>query len=106
MKLAYCRFVTPVLSHGRFQIEAVGEPVSMSGQVSERVRVGPGDFVLGDDDGVVIVPEPLLEEVLICALAAEKAEGQIRAALEAGQDREEVDARIDRWAVLEARRSR
>jgi len=100
----YCRFVTPVLSHGRFSIEAVGEPISMTGQVAERVRVAAGDFVLGDDDGVVIVPGPLLEEVLVCAEAAEKAEGQIRAALEAGEDRESVDARIDRWAVLKQRK--
>lgn len=100
----YCRFVTPVLSHGRFSIEAVGEPISMTGQVAERVRVGNGDFVLGDDDGVVIVPGPLVEEVLVCAEAAEKAEGQIRAALETGEDRESIDARIDRWAALKQRR--
>jgi 4-hydroxy-4-methyl-2-oxoglutarate aldolase len=80
----YCRFVTPVLSHGRFQIEAVNQPISITGQVNERVQVNPGDFVLGDDDGVVIIPGPLIEEVLLCAEEAEKAEGQIREALLAG----------------------
>lgn len=100
----YCRFVTPVLSHGRFQIESVGQPISMSGQVGERVRVNAGDFVLGDDDGVVIVPAPILEQVLTFAEAAEKAEGEIRAALERGEDREAVDGRIDRWALVRASR--
>ena len=99
----YCRFVTPVLSHGRFEIEAHNVPISVSGQVEERVRVEPGDFVLGDDDGVVFIPRPLLEEVLSYSEAAEKAEGQIRAALEAGEDREDVDRRIDRWAALRER---
>jgi regulator of RNase E activity RraA len=100
----WCRFVTPVLSHGRFQVEAYNEPVSVGGQVAERVQVRPGDFVLGDGDGVVIVPGAILEDVLAYAEAAEKGEGEIRKALEAGDDREAVDARIDRWAVLKARR--
>jgi regulator of RNase E activity RraA len=100
----FCRFVTPVLSHGRFQIESVGSAISMSGQVAERVQVNPGDFVVTDDDGVVIVPKPLLGEVLELTEAAEKAEAQIREALLAGEDRESVDGRIDRWALLKARR--
>lgn len=100
----YCRFVTPVLSHGRFQVEAFHVPVSVSGQVAERVQVVPGDFVLGDDDGVVVVPGPILEEVLEFAEAAEEGEGRIREALEAGEDRESVDRRIDRWGLLKAKR--
>jgi len=100
----WTRFVTPVLSHGRFQVEDFRGPVSVSGQVQERVQVQPGDFVLGDDDGVVIVPRPILEEVLEYAEAAEKDEGEIREALEAGEDRESVDRRIDRWALLKSRR--
>ena len=101
----YCRFLTPVLAHGRFQVEGFNVPISVSGQVQERVRVNPGDFVLGDDDGVVIIPQPLLEEVLKYSEAATVAEVQIREALEAGEDREEVDRRIDRWALLKGRRS-
>jgi regulator of RNase E activity RraA len=102
----YCRFVTPVLSHGRFQIEAVNEPISLSAQVHERVQVRPGDFVLGDDDGIVIVPRDVLEDVLVCTEEAEKGEARIREALLKGEDRESVDARIDRWAALKARNAR
>jgi 4-hydroxy-4-methyl-2-oxoglutarate aldolase len=100
----YCRFTTPVLAHGRFQVEGFNVPISLSGQVQERVQVNPGDFVLGDDDGVVIIPQPLLEEVLEYSEAATEAEAQIRQALEAGEDRENVDRRIDRWALLKGRR--
>jgi len=102
---AYCRFVTPVLAHGRFQIEGFNVPISISGQVQERVQVNPGDFVLGDDDGVVIIPHPLLEEVLMYSEAATLAEAQIREALQAGEDRESVDRRIDRWALVKRRQS-
>jgi regulator of RNase E activity RraA len=101
---AYCRFTTPVLAHGRFQVEGFNVPISVSGQVQERVRVNPEDFVLGDDDGVVVVPQPLLEEVLQYSEAATLAETEIRNALEAGEDREDVDRRIDRWALLKKRR--
>jgi len=100
----YCRFVTPVLAHGRFQIQSYNEPITMSGQVDSRLPVKPGDFAVGDDDGVVIVPKALLEEVLEFAEAAERAEGETRKAIEAGEDRESIDKRIDRWALLKAKR--
>lgn len=100
----YCRFVTPVLAHGRFQVMDFNEPITMSGQVESRVPVNSGDFVVADDDGVVIVPQALLEEVFEYAEAAEKAEGETRKAIEAGEDRESIDKRIDRWALLKSRR--
>ncbi|OLD62673.1 MAG: hypothetical protein AUI53_01165 [Acidobacteria bacterium 13_1_40CM_2_60_7] len=98
----YCRFVTPVLAHGRFQIRGFNEPITVSGQVEARVPVNPGDFIVADDDGVVIVPKALLEEVLEYAEAAQKAEEEIRKSIEAGEDRETIDKRIDRWALLKA----
>ena len=98
----YCRFVTPVLAHGRFQIRGFNESITVSGQVEARVPVNPGDFIVADDDGVVIVPKALLEEVLEYAEAAQKAEEEIRKSIEAGEDRETIDKRIDRWALLKA----
>jgi regulator of RNase E activity RraA len=93
----FCRFVTPVLSHGRFQIESFNEPISMTGQVSERVQVLRGDFVLADDDGVIIIPNALLGEVLGHSEIANQAEKDMRAAIETGEDRESVNGRINRW---------
>jgi 4-hydroxy-4-methyl-2-oxoglutarate aldolase len=101
----WCRFVTPVLAHGRFQIRGFNVPITMAGQVDARVTVAPGDFVVADDDGVVIVPEALLTEVIEFAEAAEQAEAAIRQAIEAGEDRESIDQRIDRWALLKGRRA-
>jgi regulator of RNase E activity RraA len=77
----------------------------MAGQVDARVDIAPGDFVVADDDGVVIVPERLLAEVIEYAEAAEQAEGAIREAIESGEDRESIDRRLDRWALLKARRA-
>ena len=100
----FCRAVTPVLAHGRFQIEAFNEPITVSGQVEARVPVNPGDYIVADDDGIVVVPQPQLAEVLEFAEFAEKAESETRRAIEAGEDREAIDRRIDRWALLKSRR--
>lgn len=99
----YCRFCTPVLSHGRFQIEAIKDRITMSGQVEERVEVLPDDLVLADDDGVIIVPSPIAEEVLLHSETADRAEQAMREAIEAGEDREAVNARIDRWPNISRR---
>lgn len=93
----FCRFVTPVLSHGRFSIESFNERISMSGQVEERVAVVPGDIVLADDDGVIIIPQPIADEVLAHSELADRAERAMREAIDQGEDRESVNKRIDRW---------
>jgi regulator of RNase E activity RraA len=102
----FCRFVTPVLAHGRFQVHGFNEPITMSGQVENRVPVQPGDFIVADDDGVVVVPQATLLEVLEYAEAGERAEREIRQAIDAGEDRESIDRRIDRWALLKQKRAR
>ena len=96
----FCRFVTPVLAHGRFQITAMNEPAQLTAQIDSKVVVHPGDFVLADDDGIVVIPQQNLDQVLEFAEYAENAEHEIRAAIESGEDRESIDQRIDRWALL------
>jgi regulator of RNase E activity RraA len=99
----FCRFVTPVLAHGRFQITGINESIQLTAQIKGRVTVNPGDFVLADDDGIVVIPAEHLQQVLEFAEYAERAEKEIRAAIESGEDREAIDNRIDRWALLKER---
>jgi 4-hydroxy-4-methyl-2-oxoglutarate aldolase len=47
--------------------------------------VNPGDAVLADDDGVVVVPRARLAEVLGAARAREEKEAKMRARLAAGE---------------------
>lgn len=98
----YCREVTPVLAHGRFQIKTINAPITLSGQTGTRVTVNPGDFIIADADGIVVVPRELLGDVLEFAEYAERAEGDIRSAIESGEDRESIDRRIDRWALFKS----
>jgi 4-hydroxy-4-methyl-2-oxoglutarate aldolase len=66
-------------SLGRIDVDEVGVPVTCGG-----VTVTPGDLVLGDHDGVVVVPATMAEEVV--ALAEEKVGGEnlVRAKLAEG----------------------
>ena len=86
----FCRYVTPVFGRNRYQLVAYQQPIQMMGQVEETVLVTPGDFVIADRDGVVIVPQALIEEVLMAAERLEEIEEELRAGLIAGEDREEV----------------
>jgi regulator of RNase E activity RraA len=56
-------------SLGRIDVDAVGVPISCGG-----VEIAPGDFVLGDYDGVVVIPSARGEEVI--RLAEEKVAGE------------------------------
>jgi 4-hydroxy-4-methyl-2-oxoglutarate aldolase len=61
--------ISPLDSLGRIDVDAIGVPVECGG-----VTVNPGDLVLGDRDGVVVVPASVAEEVL--TLAEEKVAGE------------------------------
>jgi regulator of RNase E activity RraA len=54
-------------------------PVSLGG-----VAVLPGDIVIGDDDGVAIVPSQALEEVIVAGKEKEEMETFVRKMLEEG----------------------
>jgi regulator of RNase E activity RraA len=66
-------------SLGRIDVDAVGIPISCGG-----VEVCQEDLVLGDNDGVVIIPASLGAEVI--GLAEEKVSGEslVRAKLAEG----------------------
>ncbi|MBV8868296.1 MAG: 4-carboxy-4-hydroxy-2-oxoadipate aldolase/oxaloacetate decarboxylase [Acetobacteraceae bacterium] len=59
---------------------SVNVPVVCAGQI-----VRPGDLVVADDDGVVIVPRPAAEDVLHKSEARERKEAGTRARLRAGE---------------------
>ncbi|MGZ8612316.1 MAG: RraA family protein [Actinomycetota bacterium] len=75
----FSRFVTPEDSTWRWELEATQVPVTIG-----RVRVEPGDWIVGDDDGVVAVPHAIAESVLAEAEAKAATESEIRAAVRDG----------------------
>jgi 4-hydroxy-4-methyl-2-oxoglutarate aldolase len=72
VEMRYPTFVRGSLAYdslGRIDVDGVGVPIECAG-----VTVYPGDLVIGDDDGVAIVPRGVAEEVI--RLAEEKVGGE------------------------------
>lgn len=94
----FTRFLTPVFGEGRYRMEALQVPVNMPGHLTETVIVRPGDIVVADRDGIVVVPKDLAEEVLIAGEKLEEIEIDIRNGLLAGEDREVVYKKYPKFA--------
>ncbi|UQN08962.1 RraA family protein [Deinococcus sp. QL22] len=89
----FARYRTPVQSIGRWQVNAWQIPVYLPGATSERVIVRPGDFILADFDGAMVVPAELVLEVLEQAEALTAQEQRIREDLDQGATLPEVLAK-------------
>jgi regulator of RNase E activity RraA len=77
----FARFFTPSDIVARWMPTAFGEPI-----VIGDVTIESGDYVLGDRDGVVIVPRPMAEEAVTRAEAVARTESEMRKAILAGMD--------------------
>ena len=80
----YARYRTPVQSIGRWKVTDWQVPVDMPGATRKRVKVRPGDFVLADIDGVIVIPERVAATVLAEAERLTKKEIRIRRELDRG----------------------
>lgn len=94
---AFGRGLTPQSNKGRWRVVDFGKPIVMPGQTAERVAIRPGDWILGDKDGVVVVPREHVAEVADAARTLERVEDRIKQDLERGDDRQAVYARHDRF---------
>jgi 4-hydroxy-4-methyl-2-oxoglutarate aldolase len=90
----YARYRTPVQAIGRWRVTGSGEPVPMPGATKDGVMVASGDFVLGDDDGVIVIPAAVAERVLERAEGLGAREVEIRSELARGLSLSEALARF------------
>lgn len=86
----FATYRSSVQSIGRWKVLAYQQPISMPGATSASVQVKPGDFILGDDDGAIVIPNHLIREVLPKAEAMTETEGAIRKALSSGMSLSEA----------------
>lgn len=75
----------PADSKGRIDVVEIGKPVTIDG-----VSTKNGDYVIGDEDGVAIIPEEIAEETLRLAMAKVTGENVVREELAAGTPVSEV----------------
>lgn len=71
----FCSHTMPICAEGHWQMTDGDVPVWLHGQLGE-VLVQPGDFIFGDADGVLVIPNDYVDRVLNNAI--ERAENEIR----------------------------
>jgi len=83
----WSRGQTPIT--GKYRVEAIeiNGPVAIAG-----VRVNPGDLIIADDSGVVVVPSNRISEVLDKTLAAASKEDEVVRLIEKGASVKDLSA--------------
>ena len=77
----FCAFLTPADIVERWIPDRYGEPITIGS-----VTIATGDYLLGDRDGVVIVPRAIAEEAVAKTEEVVATESDMRRALTGGMD--------------------
>ena len=83
----WCRYASPINAHRKWKYTAMDTPVTLPG-IWGSVKIRSGDFILGDADGVVVLPQEYARQIINDAEIHMRAEADIKTAIEAGESRE------------------
>jgi regulator of RNase E activity RraA len=83
-------FGTAPNAFGGWVVTDVNVPIMLPGHLSHYVRVFPGDFIFGDNDGVQLIPAEVVDEVLLRVEATFEIENKERELLASGLPIDEV----------------
>jgi len=86
----FCTHVTPTAGEAKGFGE-IGVPIKIAG-----VRVSPGDWIIGDDDGVCVIPREKAVEYTNRAMDVLERENRLRAEIQAGSTLSQVGYLL-RW---------
>jgi 4-hydroxy-4-methyl-2-oxoglutarate aldolase len=81
---ACAKGTSPIESSNRWRITALNVKIGMPGTLTTRVRVDPGDWVIAEADGVMVVPQAIAMEALLKAEQLEIEEQGMREDVAAG----------------------
>ena len=81
----YFRYYTPRDVVGIWGVESTGKPITIG-----EVQISTGDWILADIDGVVVIPESLIEEVLDRTEEIMSTENELRTMILDGMDPQEA----------------
>jgi regulator of RNase E activity RraA len=83
-------FGTTPNAFGGWEIVEVDLPVHLPGHLTHYVEVRPGDFVFADRDGAQLIPEPVVDEVLLRVEDIYEEENEERRLIAEGMSIDEV----------------
>ncbi len=75
---------TPAQGVGRWRVSASQVTVKVRGALTPWISVNPGDVIVGDADGVIVVPQGLLDEIVAKVAAWSSTETVARDAIAKG----------------------
>lgn len=87
---------TPVNCRGLWRFVSTDAPIILPGQIAP-IRIKPGDWLHSDRDGTVVLPAAKLISLIEDAEQVGRIERNMRALIEAGEDRQNVYERHDRF---------
>lgn len=82
---------------GGWVITQVDKPIHLEGHLTHYVEVYPGDFLFADNDGAQVIPEPVVDEVLLRVEEIYETENEERERIAEGLTIDEV---YDEYGVL------
>jgi regulator of RNase E activity RraA len=88
----FARGTSPLDTRGRAEVREFGVELVVGG-----VRVRPGDYVVGDEDGIVVLPHEVAGEVIAAIAARRRDEHGAKSDLLAGASVQDV---WDKWRVF------
>lgn len=77
----FCKFTTPIDIVGTWRLEATQIPIQIGG-----ITVTPGDYILGDRDGTLLLPQDIAEFVIAKTVEMMSTDSNMRTAIRAGRD--------------------
>lgn len=81
----FCRYTTPSDIAGRWVMDNLGRPIRIGA-----LTIHAGDYVMADRDGVVIIPQAIVEEVVQASEDVMRRENLVRKAILEGVDPREA----------------
>ncbi len=96
----FCRYVTPLNSATRWHLTRADDAIALPGQVGSSVAVTPGDLLIGDGDGLMVIPQAIAADVVAWSEQLAIIEEAIVKRIEAGASREEAFEGHPRFAHI------
>ncbi|MBK8323217.1 MAG: RraA family protein [Betaproteobacteria bacterium] len=93
----YCKGIAQQSVRGRSACAGYGMEIRLGG-----VRVRPGDYILADDNGTVVIPHERIAEVITFAQKVRATEERVIAEIRAGADPIEAHQRVNYDNMLKA----
>ncbi len=93
----YCKGIAQQSVRGRSACAGYGMEIRLGG-----VRVRPGDYILADDNGTVVIPYERVAEVITFAQKVRATEERVIAEIRAGSDPVEAHQRVNYDNMLKA----